>query len=190
MDADDDARCPWLPGVRALIREAAEAGVPTLGICLGHQLAALALGGEVGRNPYGRTRGLRQVDWDPEVIFDPLVSAIAGEDRAVHWNQDVVTTLPPGAVLLASTLDGAVQAARFARTVWGVQFHPEADLAVVTGWAEHDRRSGALPDDDVDARLRDIEAAMPDLAGTWVRLAAAFARHARGRAAARELFGG
>lgn len=200
MDADDDARCPWLPGVRALIRGAADAGVPTLGICLGHQLAALALGGEVARNPYGRTRGLRQVDWDPEVIFDPLVSTIAGEDRAVHWNQDVVTRLPEGAALLASTLDGAVQAARFAPTVWGVQFHPEADLAVVAGWAEHDRPAAALGEnalgdnslgeDDIDARLRDIEDAMPELAETWVRLAAAFARHARGRAAARELFGG
>lgn len=190
MDADDDAHHPWLPGVRALIRDAAAGGVPTLGICLGHQLAALALGGEVERNPHGRTRGLRQVDWDPEVIFDPLISTIAGEDRAVHWNQDVVSRLPEGAVLLASTLDGAVQAARFARTVWGVQFHPEADLALVADWAAIDRRTGDLAEDDIDARLSDIEAAMPELAATWVRLAAAFARHARGRAAARELFGG
>lgn len=189
MDADDDGRCPWLPGVRAMILEAARAGVPTLGLCLGHQLAALAFGGEVGRNPYGRTRGLRQVDWDPEVIFDPLVSEIAGEDLAVHWNQDVVTRLPEGAVLLASTLDGAVQAVRYARTVWGVQFHPEADVALVASWVEEDRLAGALPDDDLDARLSDIEAAMPRLAETWVRLASSFARHVRGRAAAHELYG-
>lgn len=170
MDADADEQHPWLPVVRARIREAAELGVPTLAICLGHQLAALALGGKVGRNPYGRTLGIRQVDWEPAVIFDPLVRKVAGEDRAVHGNQDVVTELPPGAELLATTLDGQVQAARLAPTVWGVQFHPEADAAMVASWGK-----------ESEAEFAPAEA---ELHRTWRSFAQAYAALVRGRAAA------
>src|SRR4051812_25371999 len=53
MDSWDDAGTPWLPGTRELVRTAERDSVPVLGICLGHQLAAAALGGTVGRNPGG-----------------------------------------------------------------------------------------------------------------------------------------
>ena len=55
MDAWSDEDHPWLRATRGLVRDAEDAGVPTLGICLGHQLAVLALGGEVARNPAGET---------------------------------------------------------------------------------------------------------------------------------------
>ena len=57
MGACDDAVAPWLAPTRALIADAVARGVPTLGVCLGHQLAAVALGGTVGRNPSGRPSG-------------------------------------------------------------------------------------------------------------------------------------
>ena len=63
MGADDDADHHWLAATKALIREAAERGTPTLGICLGHQLAAVALGGEVTRNPQGQQLGLLPMGW-------------------------------------------------------------------------------------------------------------------------------
>ena len=61
MGCRDDEVAPWLPAVRQLITAAAKGATPTLGICLGHQLAAVALGGEVGRNPGGRTLGVLTV---------------------------------------------------------------------------------------------------------------------------------
>jgi GMP synthase (glutamine-hydrolysing) len=186
MDADSDDRHPWLGHVRALFREAGADRRPSLGICLGHQLAALAFGGEVGRNPHGRAAGLRQVDWEPDVLFDPLAAGIAGEDRAVHWNQDVVTTLPTEAVRLASTLDGEVQAARFAPTVWGLQFHPEADLEVLRGWVAKDPGWAGC---DTGPMLAEAGRAATELTRSWRPLAETFARLVRGRAAAREMLG-
>ncbi|MFT4080995.1 MAG: type 1 glutamine amidotransferase [Nocardioides sp.] len=198
VSALDDEASPWLPAVRDLIAQAARLRVPTLGICLGHQLAAQALGGAVAANPFGPTIGLRQVDWEPEIIFDPLVRDIAGEDRAVHWNEDVVTELPPGGLRLASTLDGQVQAARHAPTVWGVQFHPEADAEVVRGWAASHRaalagRAGeeGTGDGDTDEErvVAPVVEAAAELSATWRRLAEAFAALVRGRRAAAESTG-
>lgn len=184
MDADADEVHPWLPVVRQRIAEAAAAGVPTLGICLGHQLAALALGGVVDRNPHGCTVGLRQIDWEPAVILDPLLGAIAGEDRAMQWNQDVVVALPPAAVVLATGLDGAVQAARFAATVWGVQFHPEADAALVERWAVASPDTLDRLELDAGRVVEAVTLAQPELVKTWRPLAESFARLVRGRAAA------
>jgi len=188
MDAHADTDHPWLPLVRRRIVEAAAAGIPTLGICLGHQLAGVALGGTVEPNPYGRTVGLRQVDWEPDVIFDPLVGAIAGEDRAVQWNRDVVVDLPPSGVVLATGLDGAVQAARFAATVWGVQFHPEADADVVRRWACDRAPTVVGAEPSGDAVVDEVRRALPELTRTWRPLADAFAALVRGRAATADYF--
>lgn len=201
MDADDDPGNPWLAVTRERIRDAALLGLPTLGICLGFQLAALALGGRVGRRPGRPSIGLLEVGWGCEVLLDPLVDRIAGDGRAVHWNQDVVTTLPPGAEVLARDADGAVQVARLAPTVWGVQFHPEADAALVAAWAEADaadtHSDGTGTDtDNTDRRLlpgvgltgdavvSQTSAALAELTDAWRPLAVSFARMVRGRAAA------
>ena len=184
MDADSDRDHPWLEVTRDRIVAAAEAGIPTLGICLGHQLAALALGGTVERSPFGLTVGVRQVTWEPEVLFDPLMRLLAGDDRAIHWHQDVVGELPEGAVRLATSADGQIQAARFAPTVWGVQFHPEAKAETMAIWAsesgEELSRVG-LSAEDVVASATFAER---ELIKTWPPLAFGFARLVRERSAA------
>ena len=58
MGAEDDEQAPWLPVVRDRVREAVRDATPTLGVCLGHQLIAVALGGTVARNPAGQQLGL------------------------------------------------------------------------------------------------------------------------------------
>ena len=136
MGARDDEKAPWLPAVRELIRGASAARVPTLGICLGHQLCALALGGEVEVNPRGRQLGLLDIGWTAEAVDDELVGGVVGPRRAMHWNDDVVTRLPEGAVQLATASTGEVQGARHAPTVWGIQWHPEVDDALVAEWAD------------------------------------------------------
>ena len=136
MSADDDAEHRHLVPTKALVAGTVAAGRPFLGLCLGHQLATVALGGEVCPNPHGQTIGL--LPWSPTAdgVHDPLVSVLAPGAPVLHWNTDVVARLPDGAVRLASAPDGSVQAARFGPLAWGVQFHPEVTPAVVAQWCE------------------------------------------------------
>jgi GMP synthase (glutamine-hydrolysing) len=174
MGANDDADSPWLAPVRDRIREHANAGVPVLGICLGHQLAAVALGGEVETNSRGQTFGLRTLGWTPDAHLDPLMSTVATPRRGVHWHDDVVTAVPEGAVVLARTEGVEVQAARYAPSVWGVQHHPEVDADLIRPWAEADRELHRSQGLDTDGVLAEIDAARDELAAAWRPLAARF----------------
>ncbi|GAB3787421.1 type 1 glutamine amidotransferase [Nocardioides ungokensis] len=181
MGADDDAKHAWLTPVKERVRDAVSTGLPTLGICLGHQLIAVALGGTVGRNPRGQQLGLLEVAWTDAALDDELVGPLASPRRGVQWNDDVVTRLPDGATLLAATGAGEVQAARFAPTVWGVQLHPEVDVEVLRPWAESDRGSHEARGIDQDALLGDIAGARAELDDAWRPLAAGFAALVRRR---------
>jgi GMP synthase (glutamine-hydrolysing) len=173
MNAYDDALHSWLTEVKGLARVAARDAVPALGICLGHQLFTVALGGTVVRNPRGQQLGLTPTGWHPEVDEDPLFGGVGRPPRAVQWNNDIVEELPAGAQPLASTPDGDVQVARFAPTVWGVQMHPEADENVVAPWAAHDRP--LHPEGVVAAAVSAIGNVRDELAQAWRPLAQAFA---------------
>lgn len=175
MGAHDDDRAPWLPAVRQLLRDAVGSGVPVLGICLGHQLLAVALGGEVARNPRGQTVGLQPVGWSDAAAGDAWVGGRTGDEVAIHWNNDVVVRMPDGGVVLARTPGGEVQVARFAERAWGVQAHPEVDADVVAGWAADDRDdlvALGLDEEAVLAEVRDAEARLTE---QWRPLVARFA---------------
>lgn len=183
MGANDDDRHAWLAPVKELLRQARDRELPTLGICLGHQLIATAYGGTVGRNPRGQQVGLLDVGWTAAAAADRLLGPLSTPRRGVQWNDDVVTELPPGAVLLAATGAGEVQAVRYAPTVWGVQLHPEVDVPVLEPWAESDRGSHETRGIDTDAVLREIDAARAELDDAWRPLATGFAALASERAA-------
>ena len=170
MGANDDETSPWLPAVKELIRRVAADAVPTLGICLGHQLAAVALGGEVSRNPAGRQFGLLDVGWEPAAHLDELFATVATRRPAVQWNDDVVVRLPEGARLMARASTGEVQAARHAPTVWGVQWHPEVDEPLVRTWTA----DGGVDPDEGERALAAIAAAADDLDAAWRPLAVRF----------------
>ena len=180
MDAYSDDAHPWLTGVKRLVREAAADGVPALGICLGHQLAAVALGGAVQVNPRGQQIGVLEVGWTAAAAEDPLLSALTSARVAVQWNNDVVHVLPPGATVLACTPHGEVQAARYAPTVWGVQSHPEAGEEIVRAWADHDRDHALERGVDVDQYVDHVAAAREQLRRSWEPLATRFAGLPRG----------
>jgi GMP synthase (glutamine-hydrolysing) len=181
MGARDDQKAPWLPAVRELIRQASEAEVPTLGICLGHQLCAVALGGEIEGNPNGRQLGLLDVGWSAEAVDDELMGGLVAPRRAMHWNDDVVSVLPGGARQLATASTGEVQAARHAPTVWGIQWHPEVDDALVGAWAN----DGSLSPDEKARVLDDLVESRHDLDAAWRPLAERFALLADARASRR-----
>ena len=175
MDSWDDAGSPWLPQTRELVRRAEGEGRPVLGICLGHQVATLALGGDVGRNPAGSTVAVLPVSWGPEAAHDPLFGKACEATHAVHWNNDVVLRLPKGGQVLATSPDGAVQAARIGRHVWGVQFHPEAHAAILESWVagygtDHEERGA-----DLERYLADARRWAPELEESCRFLARSFA---------------
>jgi len=109
---------------RVRIMEALEAYVPILGICLGHQLLAYWLGGEVKRRRW-------EIGWLPITVHepgmsDPLLDDLGPVFHGFLWHGDQITKLPEEAELLASSELCRVQAYRLRnRPVWGVQFNPQ-----------------------------------------------------------------
>lgn len=177
MAAVDDAQHAFLPAVRDLLRTAVREEIPTLGICPGAQLLALAHGGRVERNPDGPELGAQLIAKRTAASTDPLFGPVPITPDVVQWHFDAVTTLPPGAVLLAGSPTCEVQAFRLGRLAWGVQFHIEATPDVVRRWAAAD--APVLAEYDLDRIVERVEALQGDVAETWEPFVAAFVDIAR-----------
>jgi len=121
-----------------LVRATLRAGRPILGICLGSQLLAWALGGHV--RP-GRTLGLRkEIGWFPvrltqRGVVDPVFHGFDQERSVFHWHGDTFT-LPEGAWHLASSEMYPNQAFRWGRWTYGLQFHVEVTPEMVAAYVE------------------------------------------------------
>ncbi len=174
QQAEDDT-VAWFGPLKEQLRAAHGAGVPILGICLGHQLVASALGGRVERNPRGQQLGLIEVAWTAEAATDELLGPVATPRRGVHWNDDVLTRLPDGATVLARAPAGEPQAVRFGHRTWGVQLHPEVDVDVLRPWAVSDREAHVRRGIDQDDLLGSIADAADELTLAWRPLALSFA---------------
>jgi GMP synthase (glutamine-hydrolysing) len=126
-------RAPWMLRAEEYLRRLVGAGVPTFGICFGHQLLGQALGGRVVRNPRGREIGTVEVE---HVAEDPVLDPTITPYRANATHVDTVDVLPPGATVLARTALEPCAVVRFAEKAWGVQFHPEMDGPVIRTYLE------------------------------------------------------
>jgi GMP synthase (glutamine-hydrolysing) len=129
MGVDETDRHPELATERKWLAEAVRREMPVLGICLGAQLLARALGAEIrpGEGP--------EIGWAPVEILDaddPIIGALAPSTTVLHWHGEVFD-LPDEAKSLARSATTEHQAFRRGNA-WGVLFHPEADFALLEAW--------------------------------------------------------
>jgi len=181
MGPSEDDACPWLPATRALLADAVSAALPTMGICLGAELLAVACGGSVRRGVAGPELGVLGIDLDPGAHTDPVLGALPPQSRVLQWHWEEIDELPAGAVCLASSPAYPHQAFRLGDAAWGVQGHPEVTPAIAAGWGREDspllRAVGRRPDELV----AELESASDELVDTWRPVAHAFAAVVRAR---------
>ena len=142
MGAYDEDRYPHIAAEKRFLAEAVDAGIPVLGLCLGCQLLADALGGRA----YLADR--------PELYFGPLERIASdgvvdhltpGPTLSIHWD---TWDLPPGGELLAQSARYP-QAFRLGSAI-GIQPHPEVDLVIVASWLESDGGAALATEAGVD----------------------------------------
>ena len=126
---------PWLVPERTLVRSAVEAGLPVLGVCLGAQQLAAALGGTVTDGPVPEC-GVGEVHLTSDAIGDPLFGPAPSPLPCIHWHGDTFS-LPERAVRLAGNEAYENQAFRFGRRAYGLQFHVEVTGSLVAHWGPH-----------------------------------------------------
>ena len=139
MSVNDDL--PWIPHETAAIREAADRGIPVLGICLGAQLIARALGARVYRNPV-KEIGWFPLEWTAAAHTDPLFQGFRDPENVFQWHGETFD-LPRGAARLASSLACPNQAFRAGANVYGMQFHLEVTPEIIADWLRQDAACGA-----------------------------------------------
>lgn len=149
MGVHDTDAYPWLEAERRWITQAVEAGVAVLGVCLGAQQLAAALGAAVTTGPSPEV-GVDDVELTTEGRSDPVLGPEGDRMKVIHWHADTFE-IPAGAVHLASGPRYRNQAFRHGRLAYGLQFHIEVDDAMADAWAPelppgvtldaHDRRA-------------------------------------------------
>ncbi len=135
MSVYEERKHPWLTAEKRLARQVARAGRPVLGICLGAQVLAAALGGRVFPAEQ------KEIGWFPveksdAAADDPLFAPLPKRFDAFHWHGDTFVP-PPDAVHLARSEACAQQAFRWGERAVGLQFHLEATAASIDALLTH-----------------------------------------------------
>ncbi|WP_291729136.1 type 1 glutamine amidotransferase [Leisingera sp. F5] len=168
MDVWDVAEHPWLAAEKQAIRFwVQELQKPYLGLCLGHQLLADALGGTCGPLRPTADVGVTQVELTPSGLMDPLLKSLPNSLPVLQWHGVEVAQPPESATVLASSPKCAVEAMRINSNAWSMQFHIEAEADTIRNWhaipAYRNALVAALGEDGVDrfqSRFDTIQGAM------------------------------
>ena len=174
MDVWDVEEHPWLvQEKRAIRRWVRELQRPFLGLCLGHQLLADALGGTCGpqRPP---EIGVFSVDLTPEGRADPIFTRMGRRQVVLQWHSVRVAQPPDDAVVLASSPHCRVQAMRVGPRAWSMQYHLEVEEDTVRNWgavdAYRDALESVLGADAIESLAADAERHMAGFAVDAERL--------------------
>jgi GMP synthase (glutamine-hydrolysing) len=135
MSVHDVDEYPFLVAEIDAIGDAVRAGVPFLGVCLGSQLLATALGASVTVNPRGKELGWHRVTMGGAAPDDAIFRSFHRSETVLHWHGEVFEP-PAGAVSLASSERTECQAFRWGKHAWGLLFHLEADPSLISTWLE------------------------------------------------------
>jgi len=134
QDVWQEDQYPWLRGEKAAIREFVEdMQRPYLGICLGHQLLADALGGRVAPAKSSEV-GVMAISKTSAGNRDQVFESLPNPLKVLQWHGAEVTELPSGATILASSDACGIQAFRLNRHAYGMQFHVEVTSNTVADW--------------------------------------------------------
>jgi len=167
MGVHDTVDHPWLTSERRWLATAVDAGIPVLGVCLGSQLLAAALGADVTTGAVPEI-GVGHAVLDAEGRADPVLGPEGDRLPVVHWHGDTFA-IPDGAVRLASSDRYENQAFRYGDRVYGLQFHLEVDDEIAAGWAP-DLPPGITLD---GPERREVEATGRRVFGRFLALGAA-----------------
>jgi GMP synthase (glutamine-hydrolysing) len=135
MSVHDGETYPWLAPERAVMAGAVASGLPVLGICLGAQQLAAALGAAVGPGPAPEV-GMGEVHLTKEANDDPVFGPAVTPLPCMHWHADTFD-LPDGSTLLARNEAYANQAFVVGEAAYGLQFHVEVTASLVAHWGPH-----------------------------------------------------
>lgn len=166
---------------RHLLSDALERRLPTLGVCLGAQLLAVAGGGRVARGTQGPEIGWASQWGTAEAAADRLLRDAPARCDVLHWHADTFT-LPAGASLLASSAAYPNQAFSLGPAAWGFQFHAEVDEAAVSGFVTHFPEELAAAGRSAEDILAPTAAGLAGLAPWRDAVFGGFAALASGRA--------
>jgi len=149
MGANDDGRHPFLTPLKAFMRVLVDKEIPYLGICLGGQLLAAALGADVTSNVHGE-KGTCSVSLTGAGAEDRLFRGVSREFVSFQWHDDSFA-VPDGAIRLAFSEACPNQAFRIGPSAWGLQFHPEVDERIVRVWSSWTPGTSSRTDEIVAA---------------------------------------
>jgi len=144
MNIYEEEKYPWLAAEKAFIGEAVTAGKVIIGLCLGGQLIADVIGGQVTKNPY------QEIGWFPirlraEARLSPLFSFFPAEPVVFQWHGDTFSVLPAEAQIIAESDACKHQAFIYKKRVFGFQYHLENTSVIIADLVEN-CRAEMIPD--------------------------------------------